>query len=1064
MWIVHIDSWNHADPAKIIDLIPEDVLPYVVFNISLSVTWDATNKKWLRVHDGYETAKSWLRTCAEKGVWAMIQPASGGPSHFPDYDSNTDYEDTIYAEFYRDYPNFIGYNYCEQSWGFNADDPDFPISAIQRYEHFAKLLELSNKYGGYLVVSWCANQYTQDINPIAILERVPNFRDACVKYTENYILTEKFTYKSYIADAESQVLGTYLSGYCGNYGVRYDSSGWSDYPWTGTVTQKQYRLSTSLPIQFERMAFNGATVIDGPELIRVDDFTELKNSPVDDEGYTNREWVMFDQFQNDVIDFMRKLIDGTVRIPSRQEVVDRTKVVIIQDVSSGNNDDKYSTYPTLFEGLYRVSTDGNLKDNHNIFKSTGRYPTIPTVYALRDDVAKSFDVQIKQSSIASRWSSISAKQNEFNKLFASEYTGNCFAGRYENAWLTYNPSKTGETANGTLDLKYNTCEKLGVDYTEYATGVIKEYSDHIDIYLNNYDEDANTTLKTNKISIHGASAKPSFTYTDRGVNQVASVVSESWSNGVYTLTVQHNGPLDITINCAGNATGRLTSYKTATLVEPTAPSQYYGIQQYEGELFDRMNVEGNVANGCNTDITGFQGQGFMKFGTKETAAVKDTVTAKTAGTYNMTIRYSATSNITGVDLYVNGERIKSISFPKGSSLSDWKTVSAQIPLNEGENKVEMKATQALASTLYIDNFTLMKSTSGKIFRNLEIREENAADWSIDYNFGVGSLIYGDRDIACTAMPEALEGTEYIKSACDSKASLLDLGTCKVSRDANVYVAVDTRVVSALPAWLSSWTAIGENITAAGAFSGDLTFALYQKAFKAGETITLGTNGGKSNSANYFVLAEPVSVKTMSGKLIQSLEVYDADNADDWSIDYNFGVGSLLYGDRDITCTSVPEILENAEYIKSACDSKASLLDLGYCTVAKDMNLYIAVDTRVVTSLPTWLEYWTDTGLSMTASNDLTFAVYQRSVKAGEIITLGTNSGKSNSANYVVLAESDMVRGDVNADGVFDMADIVMMQKYLVGVGSLTDPDAGNLCEDDRINVFDFGLMKRELLK
>ncbi|NMB39305.1 MAG: hypothetical protein GX994_07030, partial [Firmicutes bacterium] len=40
MWLVHIDTWNWADPQKIIDLIPEDILPYVVFNISLSINWD----------------------------------------------------------------------------------------------------------------------------------------------------------------------------------------------------------------------------------------------------------------------------------------------------------------------------------------------------------------------------------------------------------------------------------------------------------------------------------------------------------------------------------------------------------------------------------------------------------------------------------------------------------------------------------------------------------------------------------------------------------------------------------------------------------------------------------------------------------------------------------------------------------------------------------------------------------------------------------------------------------------------------------------------------------------
>ena len=92
MWLVHIDTWNWADPQKIIDLIPEDILPYVVFNISLSINWDDEQKEFLTVQYGYETAKSWLRTCAENQVWAMIQPASGGLTHFPDYDETVDYE------------------------------------------------------------------------------------------------------------------------------------------------------------------------------------------------------------------------------------------------------------------------------------------------------------------------------------------------------------------------------------------------------------------------------------------------------------------------------------------------------------------------------------------------------------------------------------------------------------------------------------------------------------------------------------------------------------------------------------------------------------------------------------------------------------------------------------------------------------------------------------------------------------------------------------------------------------------------------------------------------------
>jgi len=82
MWLVHIDTWNWADPQKIIDLVPMDVRPYVVFNISLSINHDAETGQWLTVEYGYETAKSWLRTCAENQVWAMIQPSSGGSATF----------------------------------------------------------------------------------------------------------------------------------------------------------------------------------------------------------------------------------------------------------------------------------------------------------------------------------------------------------------------------------------------------------------------------------------------------------------------------------------------------------------------------------------------------------------------------------------------------------------------------------------------------------------------------------------------------------------------------------------------------------------------------------------------------------------------------------------------------------------------------------------------------------------------------------------------------------------------------------------------------------------------
>jgi len=35
LWLIHIDVWNSADPQKIIDLIPNDIKPYVCMNLSM---------------------------------------------------------------------------------------------------------------------------------------------------------------------------------------------------------------------------------------------------------------------------------------------------------------------------------------------------------------------------------------------------------------------------------------------------------------------------------------------------------------------------------------------------------------------------------------------------------------------------------------------------------------------------------------------------------------------------------------------------------------------------------------------------------------------------------------------------------------------------------------------------------------------------------------------------------------------------------------------------------------------------------------------------------------------
>lgn len=66
------------------------------------------------------------------------------------------------------------------------------------------------------------------------------------------------------------------------------------------------------------------------------------------------------------------------------------------------------------------------------------------------------------------------------------------------------------------------------------------------------------------------------------------------------------------------------------------------------------------------------------------------------------------------------------------------------------------------------------------------------------------------------------------------------------------------------------------------------------------------------------------------------------------------------------------------------------------------------------------------------------------------------------ADFFSYTEYDIL-GDVNADGKFSVADVVMMQKWLICAGDLTDWKAGDLYSDNIINVFDLCLMRRKLL-
>lgn len=205
---------------------------------------------------------------------------------------------------------------------------------------------------------------------------------------------------------------------------------------------------------------------------------------------------------------------------------------------------------------------------------------------------------------------------------------------------------------------------------------------------------------------------------------------------------------------------------------------------------------------------------------------------------------------------------------------------------------------------------------------------------------------------------------------------------------------------------------------------------------------------------------------INGKYIKDLKLFDTERAESWSILPEVKADSKLYGDRDFTYAQIPAELLGGEAILTACDSKYSESDLASFTAGCDMYVFIGYDDRV-DPLPQWISGWEKTALTAASSNEVNFVFYRKSFKKGESVLLGQNGQSAYCMNYnvIVMPIPEIVVGDVNLDGELGVADLVMLQKYVLGVGQI-DAEAAkeaDVCNDGRIDIFDVVELRKLLV-
>jgi len=722
MWLIHVDVWNQADPQKIINLIPAEIKPYVVMNLSLSCSYDKEIDMYMRPQNAIRTYKSWASICQANGMWFTCQPASGGHTHIMDDDLE------IFEYFYKAYPNFLGWNYAEQFWGFNEAGDKSSSSDVERIALFAKLVKMAHQYGGFLTVSFCGNIWSHHLNPVGMMKRNADLLQACRDYPEAILWLYKYTTSSCWYNNESVTLSPFISGLAANYGVRYDNCGWNgaiDDLFKDASSKPTYPTAAGIGAVLEQTCVNGGSVWDGPELIWTEDFQNLNNTTTAD-GYTRRNWGIFPGFRNAWLDMFGKIIDGTMYIPSRQEVVEKTKIVVINDITSGSDEDKYAAWGDLYDGLYKQTdpfnkNNGQWMDNYCYFKKSGRYQTIPVCVELTDSLSQRIPVQVKKSQRTTKWPSETSKVNQFKDKYPLQNVGNMYVNRFHNQLVTYTPFtylNTNRTSWARIPLLYNTCDSLRLTWGMLSSAIIHEDEEGIDFYLNNYRSD--TTARVNDvITIIGASEEPTYTYKKRAETSY-SLPTKEWDaeKGLFTLTVSHNGPMEISIKCHGNNTANRRTDKVSqtALSLPQQPEQHLMAPVIiEAEDMDFKSVASNVNNAYYSgyrNYLGHSGNGFVDMGSSTSGILKCFPIIPADGTYRVGIRYSNRSGKTGkIKITRTGKRAQTADIELCKA-NEWKKTWVEIALTKDINTLTIANTQGIS--MYIDQ---------AIFIPVELEEE-----------------------------------------------------------------------------------------------------------------------------------------------------------------------------------------------------------------------------------------------------------------------------------------------------------------------------------------------------
>ena len=709
---------GHNTMEGVWSLIPEDLKPYTAIQLHaddyLGHAWGGTgNKENLQKFYEYHVA-----IAQEKGINLYLTLMTGGVP------INT-FRNLIDMDWLN---NLIDNNSCIKGVVFAENHHNGDTDAVAQLT--AEYLELFSSKGIYLVLTDIddANHRMEKW-----FENDTLFKTA-QKHHKYLVINSKSTSSSGYNTVRSFALGTWLSGLADNWGALTDAWAWYEIryhklfePVMNTTYEDVRRVytfpETLFAMNMLQSYVNGGTVFNAEH-------------PFYCTGvYDEASWVL----KESIIPTMRYMIANPAA--TREQVKGEIKAVYHTD----------SYLPTNFaEGLYGTAQDNNL------LQTSGRYRTLPVLSSkLSAAEASAFGRVLKSADLADKINILNAQYPELSTgdAFVETLLGggagqtgrrllimNSLFNENKNQSATLTPTDAAfATSMGytltphTYLIAHETADSIKIDLNNFRTdkdelwvpgesenpdwtsfgndwnGDHKDYvQDYMKYHISNPKLDKGRDLRSTVITLHTGNRPTAVVTRNGGSTKLAddNFYTETYENGVYTLTITHNGQVNVTIRKGGaEPTPTVTDFRLTTDPSPLTSAGGKAMLTLTG-----TNLPDGTKFYWGTNqamLTSVDAEGSDAFRSAEVKLLENTGTD--AVTYYF--RYSLDGTTLAGELTATVPGTGGGTQPTEPSVTDYSVAPTELPSNGGMITVTLTGTN-LQNGIQIKAGTITAQTSG----------------------------------------------------------------------------------------------------------------------------------------------------------------------------------------------------------------------------------------------------------------------------------------------------------------------------------------------------------------